>query len=443
MRCLQKFDDPSHAAAVQPLVGDPEIGLRTVAREILAHWNIVASAELVLSRDSVSPLDRLLIATAKQEGDDLILACERHPMMKRLGKTLPLTKSPLTSAQVKSLLLPKLSASQMKELEQLRDVDFSYEVKSDSLRFRANVFQDASGIAAVFRIIKGTVPDIEKLGLPPVVIKLGELKNGLVLVGGPTGSGKSTTLAALVNYINRKYGRHIISLEDPIEVLHPSIKSLVTQREVGTHTQSFGNALRATLREDPNVILVGELRDLATISFAVTAAETGHLVFGTVHTVSADTTVDRMINAFPARQQETVRSMLAESLRAPPPAQGRSFAVSGDGDDDQQRRHLRPHPQGKGVPDSLGGGDRARGGDAADGYGPDAPVQGGEGSDRRGLRQGAQQARVRSLHARRGSVGSARSGRWCGGGPEARIRWCLESLVERTGVMIRMASAGF
>jgi twitching motility protein PilT len=316
MRCLQKFDDPSHAAAVQPLVGDPEIGLRTVAREILAHWNIVASAELVLSRDSVSPLDRLLIATAKQEGDDLILACERHPMMKRLGKTLPLTKSPLTSAQVKSLLLPKLSASQMKELEELRDVDFSYEVKSDSLRFRANVFQDASGIAAVFRIIKGTVPDIEKLGLPPVVIKLGELKNGLVLVGGPTGSGKSTTLAALVNYINRKYGRHIISLEDPIEVLHPSIKSLVTQREIGTHTQSFGNALRATLREDPNVILVGELRDLATISFAVTAAETGHLVFGTVHTVSADTTVDRMINAFPARQQETVRSMLAESLRA-------------------------------------------------------------------------------------------------------------------------------
>ncbi len=316
MRCLQKFDDPSHAAAVQPLVGDPEIGLRAVAREILAHWNIVASAEMVLSRDSISPLDRLLIATAKQEGDDLILSCERHPMMKRLGKTVPLTKSPLTSAQVKSLLLPKLSASQMKELEELRDVDFSYEVKSDALRFRANVFQDSSGIAAVFRIIKGTVPDIEKLGLPQVVIKLGELKNGLVLVGGPTGSGKSTTLAALVNYINRKYAKHVISLEDPIEVLHPSIKSLVTQREIGTHTQSFGNALRATLREDPNVILVGELRDLATISFAVTAAETGHLVFGTVHTVSADTTVDRMINAFPARQQETVRSMLAESLRA-------------------------------------------------------------------------------------------------------------------------------
>ncbi len=316
MRCLQKFDDPSHAAALQQLAADPEIGLRNVAREILAHWNIVTSAEMVLSRDSVSPLDRLLIATAKQQGDDLILGCERKPMMKRLGKTVPLTKNPLTSAQVKSLLLPKLSPAQIKELDELRDVDFSYEVKSDGLRFRANVFQDSAGIAAVFRIIKGTLPDIEKLGLPPVVIKLGELKNGLVLVGGPTGSGKSTTLAALINYINRSYGKHIISLEDPIEVIHPSIKSLVTQREIGTHTLSFGSALRATLREDPNVILVGELRDLATISFAVTAAETGHLVFGTVHTVSADTTVDRLINAFPARQQETVRSMLSESLRA-------------------------------------------------------------------------------------------------------------------------------
>src|SRR5215472_8129748 len=316
MRCVQKFDDPSYAAAIQPLVGDPEIGLRNAAKEILAHWNIVASAEMVLSKDSISPLDRLLIATAKQEGDDLILSCDRRPMVKRLGKTIPLTKNPLTPGQVKSLLLPKLSTSQIKELDELRDVDFSYEVKSDALRFRANVFQDYGGIAAVFRIIKGSLPEIDKLGLPPVVIQLGELKNGLVLVGGPTGSGKSTTLAALINYINRNYGKHIISLEDPIEVIHPSVKSLVTQREVGTHTHSFNNALRATLREDPNVILVGELRDLATISFAVTAAETGHLVFGTVHTVSADTTVDRMINAFPARQQETVRSMLAESLRA-------------------------------------------------------------------------------------------------------------------------------
>ena len=316
MRCLEKFDDPSFAPALQPLVGDPEIALRNAAKEILAHWNIVTSAEMVLSRDAVSPLDRLLIATAKQEGDDLIIACDRRPMLKRLGKTIPLTKNALTAPQVKSLLMPKLAQSQLSELDQLRDVDFSYQVKSEGLRFRANVFQDTSGVAAVFRIIKGTLPDIDKLGLPPAAIKLGTLKNGLVLVGGPTGSGKSTTLAAMINYINRNDSKHIISLEDPIEVLHPSLKSLVTQREIGTHTHSFANALRATLREDPNVILVGELRDLATISFAVTAAETGHLVFGTVHTVSADTTVDRMVNAFPARQQETVRAMLAESLRA-------------------------------------------------------------------------------------------------------------------------------
>jgi len=316
MRCLQKFHDPSYAQAVQALLTDPEISLRQVATEILAHWKIVVAAELVVSRDAVSPLDRLLIATAKQEADDLILTCDRKPMIKRMGKVIPLTKSPLTSAQVQSLLMPKLSPAQLKDLAELRDVDFSYEVKVEGLRFRANVFNEAGGTAAVFRIIKGTLPEIEKLGLPQVVIGLGELKNGLVLIGGPTGSGKSTTLAALVNHINRKYTRHIICLEDPIEVMHPSQKSLVTQREIGAHTHSFGNALRATLREDPNVILVGELRDLPTISFAVTAAETGHLVFGTVHTVSADTTVDRLINAFPAKQQEQVRAMLSESLRA-------------------------------------------------------------------------------------------------------------------------------
>lgn len=315
LRCLQKFNDPVHAPAVQPLLADAEMSLRQLAKEILAVWKVTLTSELV-TRDALSPLDRLLVATARQEADDLILSCDRKPMIKRMGKVVPLTKSPLTSAQVNSLLMPKLAPAQVKDLSELRDVDFSYEVKTEGLRFRANVFNEAGGPAAVFRIIKGKLLEIDKLGLPEVVIKLGELKNGLVLIGGPTGSGKSTTLAALVHHINRKYARHIICLEDPIEVMHPSLKSLVTQREIGTHTHSFGNALRATLREDPNVILVGELRDLATIAFAVTAAETGHLVFGTVHTVSADTTVDRLINAFPAKQQEQVRAMLSESLRA-------------------------------------------------------------------------------------------------------------------------------
>jgi twitching motility protein PilT len=152
----------------------------------------------------------------------------------------------------------------------------------------------------VFRIIKGTLPQIETLGLPPVAAKLADLNSGLVLVGGATGSGKSTTLAALIDYINRTSKRHVITLEDPIEVVHPRKQSLINQREVGTHTGSFAQALRATLREDPDVILVGEMRDLETVSFAVSAAETGHLVFGTIHTVSAAGSIDRLINAVPA-----------------------------------------------------------------------------------------------------------------------------------------------
>src|SRR5919202_2761667 len=172
------------------------------------------------------------------------------------------------------------------------------------------------GLSGVSRRIKGQLPDIATLGLPKVVHSFPDLKNGLVLVGGPTGSGKSTTLAALIDSINRTASRHIISLEDPIEVVHRRKMSLVNQREVGTHTRTFAAALRSTLREDPNVILVGEMRDLPTIEFTVVAAETGHLVFGTVHTVSAATTVDRIVSAFPPGQQQQVRSTLADSLRA-------------------------------------------------------------------------------------------------------------------------------
>jgi len=209
-----------------------------------------------------------------------------------------------------------LSLKQMRDLEALRDVDFSYEVPSQGLRFRVNVFEQQGGTGAVFRIVKGDRPELQALGLPPVVETLGELKNGLVLVGGPTGSGKSTTLAALVDYINRTSSRHIVTFEDPIEVVHRRARSLVNQREIGTHTGTFEKALRATLREDPNVILIGEMRDFPTISFAVTAAETGHLVFGTLHTFSAALSVDRLVNAFPPGQQDQVRSSLAGSLRA-------------------------------------------------------------------------------------------------------------------------------
>src|SRR5205807_4020088 len=227
-----------------------------------------------------------------------------------------MTAGPLAEEQVKALLMPHLSTEQLMALQALQDVDYSHEVKSEGLRFRANVFQQLGGLSGVFRRIRGKLPEFEKLGLPPMVQSFGNMKNGLVLVGGPTGSGKSTTLAALIDYINRTASRHIISLEDPIEVIHKRKNSLVNQREVGTHTRSFAAALRSTLREDPNVILVGEMRDLPTIEFTVIAAETGHLVFGTVHTVSAATTVDRIVSAFPPGQQQQVRSTLADSLRA-------------------------------------------------------------------------------------------------------------------------------
>jgi twitching motility protein PilT len=256
------------------------------------------------------------VQLARAEGDDLIVAPDRPVYMKKVGRTTPVTEQPLTAEQVRSVLLPHLSTDQIVALQALQDVDYSHEVKSEGLRFRANVFQQMGGLGGVFRRIKGQLPEIASLGLPPVVRTLPDLKNGLVLVGGPTGSGKSTTLAALIDSINRTSSRHIISLEDPIEVLHRRNMSLVNQREIGTHTDSFAAALRSTLREDPNVILVGEIRDLPTIEFTVIAAETGHLVFGTVHTVSAATTVDRLISAFPPGQQEQVRSTLADSLRA-------------------------------------------------------------------------------------------------------------------------------
>ena len=278
----------------------------------MTRWRVTATGGAL----AVPLLDRLLIQLARAEGDDLIIAPGRPVYMKKVGRASPVTEQPLTLEQVQALLLPHLTADQIVGLQALQDVDYSHEVKSEGLRFRANIFHQLGGLSGVFRRIKGQLPEIATLGLPPIMRTFPNLKNGLVLVGGPTGSGKSTTLAALIDSINRNSSRHIISLEDPIEVIHRRQLSLVNQREIGTHTDSFANALRSTLREDPNVILVGEIRDLETIEFTVIAAETGHLVFGTVHTVSAATTVDRLIAAFPPGQQEQVRATLADSLRA-------------------------------------------------------------------------------------------------------------------------------
>jgi twitching motility protein PilT len=194
------------------------------------------------------------------------------------------------------------------------DFDFAYEIEGLA-RFRVNVFWQRKGLAAVFRTIPSDILTADDLGLPDAVRRLCMLTKGLVLVTGPTGSGKSTTLAAMVDLINESRAEHILTIEDPIEFTHPNKKCLVNQREVGTNTRSFANALRAALREDPDVILVGEMRDKETIELGITAAETGHLVFGTLHTNSAPKTVDRMIDVFPADQQEQIRAMLAESLK--------------------------------------------------------------------------------------------------------------------------------
>jgi twitching motility protein PilT len=315
LRCLEQLDEHSVASQVAPLADDPDPEVRQQALQLARLWELEDALASAGSTE-LSPLDSLLVSVAEQRYDDLLLSPGSPPMAKRMGLVVPQTDTPLGSDGIEAMLVPLLSAQQLGDLAARRDVDFSYEVEREGVRFRVNAFHQLHGLAAVFRVIRGELPSLDDLGLPEVVRRLDKLKNGLVLVGGPTGSGKSTTLAALVDAINRSSGRHVITLEDPIEVVHPRKRSLINQREVGTHTSSYAQALRATLRQDPDVLLVGELRDLPTIAFAVTAAETGHLVLGTVHTVSADTTLDRLINAFPAGQQEQVRGMLAGSLRA-------------------------------------------------------------------------------------------------------------------------------
>jgi len=260
--------------------------------------------------------ERLLWWATKEGGDDLFLIADRPPFIKKLGRMVPLSDHPITAAQVEATVRGLMRPVQAEQFDRLEDADFSIGVKSLGLRFRVNVLRQAHGISAVFRKIVQEVRPLETLGLPKLIEGLCNLPDGLVLIGGPTGSGKSTTLAAMIHYINQHHGRHIITIEDPIEVVHEHDRSVVTQREVGTHTGSFGRALRATLREDPDVILVGEMRDLETIQFALSAAETGHLVLATVHTVSADTSVDRLIDAFPPGHQTQVRAMLSQSLRA-------------------------------------------------------------------------------------------------------------------------------
>jgi twitching motility protein PilT len=260
-------------------------------------------------------ISELLAFSVKNNASDLHISSGMPPMIRVHGDVRRINLPVMAHQDVHSMIYDIMSDGQRKSYEERLECDFSFEIPGLA-RFRVNAFNQDRGAAAVFRTIPSKVLTLEELGCPKVFADLSLRPRGLVLVTGPTGSGKSTTLAAMVNHVNENMNSHIITIEDPIEFLHESKRCLINQREVGQHTLSFDNALRSALREDPDVILVGEMRDLETIRLALTAAETGHLVFGTVHTSSAAKTIDRVVDVFPGEEKEMVRSMLSESLVA-------------------------------------------------------------------------------------------------------------------------------
>jgi twitching motility protein PilT len=261
------------------------------------------------------PIDALFRAMVEMRSSDLHLCVGSPPMVRQDGivKPIPGTEV-LTPADLERLLWPIAPERNREEFGRRHDTDFAYEIVGLA-RFRCNFFMDRKGMGGVFRVIPSRIMTAEEMGLSREILQLCSLPKGLVLVTGPTGSGKSTTLCALIDYINRNRSDHIITIEDPLEFVHENKKCLINQRQVGEHTDSFKDALRAALREDPDIVLVGEMRDLETVAIAIETAETGHLVFGTLHTSSAASTVDRIIDQFPADRQAQIRIMLSESLK--------------------------------------------------------------------------------------------------------------------------------
>jgi twitching motility protein PilT len=263
------------------------------------------------------PVNRLFHLMVHTGASDLHLSVSVPPMIRKDGRMMPIeeTAPQLTAEDIRRLLAPITPEKNRAEFERRHDTDFAYEIQGLA-RFRANIFMDRKGMGAVFRVIPSQILTAEQLGLSQHLLQLCHLSKGLVLVTGPTGSGKSTTLCAMVDYINRVRHDHVITIEDPIEFVHDNKQCLINQREVHTHTDGFKDALRAALREDPDIVLVGEMRDLETVAIAIETAETGHLVFGTLHTSTAASTVDRIIDQFPADRQSQIRVMLSESLKA-------------------------------------------------------------------------------------------------------------------------------
>jgi twitching motility protein PilT len=258
-------------------------------------------------------VDQLLYTTVQHQGSDLHLKADSPPLVRIHGDLHQLEMEPMTADETRALAFSVLSPTQRARFEEELELDFAYEIPGLA-RFRGNVYQQRNAVQAVFRVIPLHIQTIEELELPPVCRYFSERPRGLVLVTGPAGSGKSTTQAAMIDYINKNYPLHVVTVEDPVEFIHEDNQCLINQRELDTDTLSFANALKFVLRQDPDVILIGEMRDLETIHLAITAAETGHLVFGTLHTTDAVQTVDRVIDVFPTHQQQQVRMQMAVNL---------------------------------------------------------------------------------------------------------------------------------
>ncbi|MDX2065361.1 MAG: type IV pilus twitching motility protein PilT [Fimbriimonadaceae bacterium] len=260
-------------------------------------------------------IDELLHQVVDRGASDLHICQNSQPIIREDGKLKPLHFEKFTPQDTQRMLYDILSDDNINKFETTLELDFSYQLPRRA-RFRVNYYREKGSVAAAFRLIPAKIPTVEQLNLPPILKQLVERPRGLILVTGPTGSGKSTSLAAMINHINENHGHHIITIEDPIEYLHEHKKCIINQREVGSDTKSFLNALRGSLREDPDILLVGEMRDVETISLAITAAETGHLVFATLHTNNAAESIDRMIDVFPPGQQEQIRVQLSNNLVA-------------------------------------------------------------------------------------------------------------------------------
>jgi len=264
--------------------------------------------------EGTAAIDALFHKMIQAGASDLHMTMGEKPRLRLSGEMIPIEHPPLAKESMEGYLWPICPEKNREEFEEVHDTDFAYEVPGLA-RFRCNYFMDRTGMGAVFRQIPTQIPTVDQLGLPKSITELCWLSKGFVVVTGPTGSGKSTTLAALVKFINQHRKDHIVTIEDPIEFVHPNNNCLINQREVGSHTTSFKRALRAALRQDPDIVLVGEMRDLETIGIAIETAETGHLVFGTLHTTTAPSTIDRIIDQFPADRQAQVRVMLSETLK--------------------------------------------------------------------------------------------------------------------------------